>query len=280
MSKFLAYTSWFLAFLVACHMLPARAQPGPLVVGILPTLSPRVLINNYQPFRLYLEQTLQRPVEIVTATDFTSFHKSTMAGNYDVVVTAAHLGRLAQVEGGYIPLATFKSTNRALLVTSIANPLKSTVKLRGQKIATLDRFALIAAQARVWLETQGLQEQVDYRLLEASSHNSAGYSVLSGESALAIISPAGWKQMPPNIRDGLQVYATLPALPSLMWLANPSLAPEVPRLRSALLAFSPGFPQGKQFFEVTGYQGMRDVLPEEMKSLDIYTAYLKKYLGQ
>lgn len=279
MSKFLAYIGSLLAFLMACHAFPARAQPGPLVVGILPTLSPRMLINNYQPFRLYLEQSLKRPVEIVTATDFTSFHKSTMAGDYDLVVTAAHLGRLAQVDAGYIPMAAYQSTNRALLVASKANPLKTIGDIRGQKLATLDRFALIASQARIWLQEQGLHERQDYQLLETSSHNSAGYSVLSGESTLAIISPAGWKQMPADIRDGLQVYATLPMIPSIMWLASPRLG-DVPRLKSVLLAFTPSLPQGKQFFDVTGYQGMRETLPEEMKSLDLYTVYLKKYLGQ
>ena len=280
MSKFLAYISWLVAFLIACQILPVHAQSAPLVVGVLPTLSPRVLINNYQPIRLYLEQTLKRPVALVTAKDFTTFHKSTMAGDYDIVVTAAHLGRLAQMDAGYIPLASYKSTNRALLVTSKTKPLKSIENLRGQTIATLDRFALIAAQVRVRLEEQGLQERLDYQLLEASSHNSAGYSVLSGKSTLAIISPAGWKQMPETLREGLQVYAALPPVPSSMWLASPHLSREIPRLKSVLLAFSPGIPQGRQFFEVTGYQGMREVLPEEMKSLDIYTVYLKKYLGQ
>lgn len=280
MSKFLAYISWLVAFLIACQILPVNAQSAPLVVGVLPTLSPRVLINNYQPIRLYLEQTLKRPVALVTAKDFTTFHKSTMAGDYDIVVTAAHLGRLAQVDAGYLPMATYKSVNRALLMTSKASPLKSIRDLRGQTVATLDRFALIAGQARVWLQEQGLHERLDYQLLEASNNNSAGYSVLSGESTLAIISPAGWKQVPADIRDGLQVYATLPPLPSLMWLTSPHLSREIPHLKSVLLAFSPGIPQGKQFFEVTGYQGMREVLPEEMKSLDIYTVYLKKYLGQ
>lgn len=280
MSKFLAYISWLVAFLIACQILPVHAQSAPLVVGVLPTLSPRVLINNYQPIRLYLEQTLKRPVALVTAKDFTTFHKSTMAGDYDIVVTAAHLGRLAQVDAGYLPMATYKSVNRALLMTSKASPLKSIRDLRGQTVATLDRFALIAGQARVWLQEQGLHERLDYQLLETSSHNSAGYSVLSGESTLAFISPAGWKQVPADIRDGLQVYATLPPLPSLMWLTSPHLSHEIPHFKSVLLAFSPGIPQGKQFFEVTGYQGMREVLPEEMKSLDIYTVYLKKYLGQ
>jgi len=217
---------------------------------------------------------------MVTATDFTTFHKSTMAGEYDIVVTAAHLGRLAQLEAGYLPLATYKSTNRAILMTSKTAPLKSIQDLRGHTVATLDRFAIIVSQTLVWLQEQKLQERKDYKLLETSSHNSAAYSVLSGESALAIIAPAGWKQMPANLRDGLQVFATLPPIPGVMWLANPHLAREAPRLKSVLLNFSPNLPEGKQFFDVTGYQDMRKVTPEEMKSLDPYMPYLKQHLDQ
>jgi len=257
----------------------SAAQQAPLVVGVLPTLSPRVLLNNYQPLRVYLEQTLKRPVEMLTATDFSTFHKRTMAGDYDIVVTAAHLGRLAQIEGGYLPLATYQSTNRALLMTSRTAPLKTIRDLRGHKVATLNRLALVAGQARIWLEEQGLHERIDYQLLETSSHNSAAYSVLSGESLLAIIAPAGWKQMPSSIRDGLQVFATLPAVPGIMWLANPRLAGEVPRLKSVLLTFTPALPQGKQFFEATSHQGMREITAEDMKSFDSYTTFLKQQLG-
>jgi phosphonate transport system substrate-binding protein len=257
MGRYLSVRGWLLACLLALSPILSMAQATPLIVGVLPTLSPRVLLNNYQPFRTYLEQTLKRPVELVTA---------------------AHLGRLAQTEGGYIPLATFTAANRAMLVTPRSAPLKSIRDLRGHAVATLDRFALITSQALFWLETQGLREGTDFRLLETSSHISSAYSVLSGESVLAIISPAGWGQMPANIRDGLQVFASLPAIPGLMLLANPRLAREVPRLKSALLAFSPDLPEGKQFFEATRYQGIREITPEEMKSLDPYTRYLRQHL--
>ncbi|MHB8915262.1 MAG: PhnD/SsuA/transferrin family substrate-binding protein [Thiobacillus sp.] len=280
MSKFLAYRRWFLAFLIVCHTPPASAQPAQLVVGLLPTLSPRVLIKNYQPFRLYLEQALKRPVLMVTATDFTAFHKSTMAGEYDLVVTAAHLARLAQIEGRYSPLATYQSINRAMLMTSRSAPLKSAKDVKGATVATLDRFALIVSQTLVWLQEQDLQLGKDYKLLETSSHNSAAYSVLSGESALAIVSPAGLKQMPADIQEGLQVFATLPPLPPLMWLANPRMASEVPQLKSVLLTFSPALAEGKEFFDKTGYLNMREITPEEMKSLDPYIPYLKQHLGQ
>lgn len=280
MSKFLTYRSRLLAFLIVFHTLPASAQHPPLVVGLLPTLSPRVLIKNYQPFRLYLERTLKRPVVMVTAADFTAFHKSTMAGEYDLVVTAAHLARLAQIEGHYSPLATYQSANRAVLLTSRSAPLKSTKDLRGATVAILDRSALIASQTLIWLQEQGLQLGKDYKLLETTSHNSAAYSVLSGESALAIVSPAGLKQMPADIQAGLQVFATLPPVPAIMWLASPRMTSVVPHLKSVLLAFSPKLVEGKQFFDKTGYVDMREITPEEMKSLDPYIPYLKQSLGQ
>ena len=62
--------------------------------------------------------------------------------------------------------------------------------------------------------------------------------------------------------------------------ANPRLIREVPEIKSALLAFSPQMPEGKQFFEATSYQDMRAITAEDMKSFDSYTVYLKQQLGQ
>lgn len=284
MSGFTTFQSLLASWLVFCllTLLPLRvaANDHPLVVGILPTLSPRVLIGNYQPFRTYLEQALQRPVEMVTAKNFTVFHQNTMAGHYDLIVTTAHLARLAQVEGRFIPLATYQSTNRALLMTSKAVPLKSVAQLQGGTVATLDRSALIVSQTLLWLADRQLQLGKDFRLLETSSHNSAAYSVLSGESALAIVSPAGLKQMPPDIQEGLLTFASLPPVPALMWLANPRISSEMPRLKAVLMGFTPQLPEGKQFFDKTGYQNMREITEEEMKSLDLHLPFLKQHLGQ
>lgn len=278
-----SFKSWLIAFLLALLAgMPLRlaAQEKPLVIGLLPSLSPRVLIANYQPFRIYLERQLKRPVEMVTATDFTTFHKSTMAGQYDLVVTAAHLARLAQTEAGYIPLAAYQSVNQAVLVTSRVDPLKSIHDLKGNKIATLDRVALISIQTKVWLEKQDLYEDRDYQLLKTSSHNSSVYSVLSGESKLAILAPGGYKMLPDKMQENIQILATLPEVPMVMWVAHPRLYHSVPALRDSLLAFSPRLREGKQFFEKTSYQGMRKISSEEMKSLDPYLPYLKQHLGQ
>lgn len=280
MSDFLSCKYWLMICLLAFLPLRLAAQETPLTIGILPTLSPRVLLGSYQPFRTYLEKNLRRPVEMVTAKDFSTFYKSTARGDFDIIVTAAHLARLAEVESGYIPLATYKSANRAMLLTSSRAPLQAIQGVRGHTIATLDRSALITSHTLVWLREQGLEEPTDFQLLETSSHNSAAYSVLSGESVLAIISPGGWKMMPANMRNELKLLVALPPLPGMIWLANRRLHSQVASLNSVLLAFSPDLPEGKQFFDATGFLGMRTITPQEMKSLDPYIPYLKQHIGQ
>lgn len=261
------------AIFVALTLLATSAQAEiptgtPLRIGILPTLSARLLLKSYQPLRVYLEKELQRPVEMVTASSFKAFHEATLAGDYDLVVTAAHLGRLAETQRQFIPLVTYKAPNRAVLIQAKDRPLASVKALRGQTLAIPDRHALIVSQTLHWLSGQGLNAGVDFSLVETPSHNSAAHSVQSHESVMAIVSPAGWKQIPPSIKDFVQIFAMLDEIPGLMWLASPKLADERLRLRSLLLGFTAASPDGAAFYDATGYKGMRALTAEDMKALE------------
>ena len=275
-------SAWFLYLVFSmtpCVVLAqVTAQPKVLQVGILPTLSARALLKNYQPLQLYLERELKRPVELSTAPDFRTFYSNTIEGKYDVVVTAAHMARLAQTEAKYVPLASYKAVNRAILLEAKDKPLRSIQDLKGKALAFGDRNALIVSQTLHYLLEQGLREGVDYTLLETQSHNSAAYSVQSHQSILAITSPSGFKNVPDVIKDSVQVYATLPELPSLTWMAHPRMASEVPMIKAALIGFTSNSEDGRQFFEATGYIGLRDISNVEMKLLDPYAKELRDML--
>ena len=249
------------------------AQSHTLRIGLLPVLSPRVLLTNYQPLRAYLERELRQPVEMVTAIDFRTFYLSTIAGEYDLVVTAPHFARLAQLDAKYIPVATYRSVNRAILITAKDRPLRSLQELRGHSLAIPDRHAMVVTQALYWLREQGMHAGSDYTVVETPSLNSAAYSVQSHQSVLAVMAPTGMKQMPDSIKDSIQVFADLPALPSsLIWMANSRIAAEVPQIKLALLKLTTSIPEGAQFFQATGYIGLRDISAEEMEELDPYVA--------
>ena len=257
----------------------ALGETKPLRIGLLPTLSPRVLLNNYAPLRQYLEEQLQQPVQMWTATDFRAFHEQTMAGEYDFVVTAAHFARLAQREAGWLPLATYKTANRAILIMSDKHPISSVEEMRGKVITSIDPLALVVTQSVQWLAEKGLRQGRDYRFADAPSFNTAAYAVQQQEAVLAIISPSAYKQLPEPLKGEMHVFQTLPEVPALIWMAPPKGRVEPARLKSVLLNFTPDTPQGRQFFETTGYAGMRAVSDEQMQSLDGFADRVKNLLN-
>lgn len=257
----------------------AWSETKPLRIGLLPTLSPRVLLNNYAPLRQYLEEKLQQPVQMWTATDFRAFHEQTMAGQYDFVVTAAHFARLAQREAGWLPLATYKTANRAILLMSAKRPISSVEEIRGKVIASVDPLALVVTQSVQWLAEKGLRQDRDYRFVDAPSFNTAAYAVQQQEAVLAIISPAAYKQLPESLKSDTRAFRTLPEVPALIWMAPPKGRVAFARLKSALLDFTPETPEGRQFFEATGYAGMRAVSGAQMRSLDGFADQVKKLLN-
>jgi phosphonate transport system substrate-binding protein len=258
--------------------LPSLATTGEaLRIGLLPTVSARTLITNYQPLRIHLERELQRPVTLLTAPDFQTFHRDTAAGQFDLVVTAAHLARLAQIQHGMQPLATYRATNRAILVTARSRPVRSPQELRGHKLAIFDPLALVVLNALQWLGEQGLQTGRDYQVLDTPSHNSVAHSVTNGESLMGVTAPAGMRQFSPDLLEKIQVHAELPPVPALIWVAHPRVGAQAERIKSALLRF-PDTPESQQFLAVTAYQGLREVGADELRSLDPYAREIGRLL--
>ena len=87
----------------------AEQNEGALEIGILPNISARMLLTQYEPMRRYLERVLGRKVQISTAQNWETFHKRTLEKEYDVVITAVHLGRVAEIDAGYRPLLIYKA---------------------------------------------------------------------------------------------------------------------------------------------------------------------------
>lgn len=251
-----------------------------LQVGLLPIWTTRVLIKNYQPLQAHLEQELKQPVELVTAPDFKTFHTNTLKGDYDLIITAAHLGRLAQTEAGYTPVTRYTALHRTLLLAAKDQPVKSIQDLKGKTLAGLDPFTLSMNDAIIWLNAQGLRPNTDFTLLETPTPISAAHSLHNHQSILAISSPQGMKQLPENIKANIEIFASLPELPSLLWLAHPRMKADIPRLKAALLNFTPQTQLGAIFYESTGYMSMREASSEDTKIVDKIAQETNKRLKQ
>ena len=92
--KKLRYWSALLALCLGWVGTPV-AQQETLRVGVIPYLTPNVLIALFQPLRLQLEKDTGQPVALFTAPDVRSFARRTLKPDFDLIITAAHQARLA-----------------------------------------------------------------------------------------------------------------------------------------------------------------------------------------
>ena len=137
---------------IGCSLLLCSPQTGladekpaasrPLSVGLMPYLSTRTLLANYQPIAVALETALKQPVQLLTAPDFDTYVKRVVDGEYDIALLAPHFARLAIREYDYTPLLLHKAPIRGVLVSNRNQPLTGFDDLRGQNIAIVDRSAL------------------------------------------------------------------------------------------------------------------------------------------
>lgn len=276
-----ALAVWGLLVLGLTALAPAWAQQGaaPFRIGVLPNVSARLILTSYQPMREYFERELKRGVEIATAQDFRAFAENTRRGDYQLIVTAANLGRVAQADSNWQPLAIYDPKIPAILVARADNPNASVAQLRGKSLALANPQSLVALAGLQWLGSQGLQNGTDFKTVTAANDDSLGAVLGTGEAPLAIMSMGEFRAKTEAMRSTLRIVTEIAKLPGFLVMANPALpAAEQLRLKTLILAF-PQTEEGKKFFALSGFANIRDVGEPELKPLDAFNEPTRKGLG-
>lgn len=248
------------------------AQAGAqLEIGVLPNISARALLQQYQPLREYLSREMNRPVQVSTAPGWTAFHQRTLALEYDVVVTAANLARVAQLDRGYVPLLSYAPAIRGLLVCANARPIKAAAELRGQVLALSNPQSLVTLRGMQWLAEGGLQRDKDFKTVSTPTDDSVGSVVTRGDAIAAMLSGGEFRAIPDTVKAQLQLVATFAEVPGFVVLASPRLsAAEARAIKDQLQRFAAGSEEGKAFFASSGFTGMGEPAAGLMESMDAY----------
>lgn len=270
------------AVLTSC-LLPevARAQAAvPLEMGLLPNISPRTLLSQYQPLRDFLARTLQRPVLLSTAPDWATFHHRVAATEYDLVVTAPHLARLAQLDHGWSPLLQWRPDVKGLVVFAAARPMASIAELRGKSLVLSNPLSLVALQGMHWLSDKGLRRDQDFSVIRIPTDDSVGNVLLRGDAMAAMLSATEFRAIADEQRRQLQVLTEFAELPGLLMMACPRVVPEQARLIKAQLQAFAQAPSADSaaFLAATGFNGVREVPQSVLESMDIYTKVTREML--
>jgi phosphonate transport system substrate-binding protein len=254
----------------------------PLEMGLLPNVSARTLLSRYQPLRDYLALVLQRPVQLSTASDWSVFHQRMGVSTYDLVVTAPHMARLAQVDHGWQPLVQMLPDTQCLLVFAASRPVASLAQLRGKTVVLSNPQSLVALLGTHWLAAQGLRQSQEITVMRTPTDDGAGAVLLRGDALAALISDGELRATPQTIREQLRTLTVFATVPGFMILASARTDAEaVRRIKRHLLAFGESLSaEAAAFMAATGVTGMREIAPGTLPSLDIYLQATREKLVQ
>ena len=240
-------------------------------LGILPIHNTRILVERFEPLRAYLEKTSSHPILVETASSFLEFHKRTLAYDYDLIVTPAHMARVAEQQAGWRPLIQLEPDHDSMILVRMDHPLITEQDMRNRGLAVVDRLAMTVAAAIEHLHAAGLTPDQDFTITEYRTHASVIYALLSGRAYAAVSTSQGLHQIPKNLRKKLTVFRHITDIPAFVIMARPGLPTlTVSALTQALLDL-PRHPEGIELFSRTGYNRLHLADESAMHRADAYT---------
>lgn len=260
------------AALLALIASPLRAaEDGALVFGVFPYLSPRLMVEQFNPLKDYLAKALGRPIELRSAEDYKSFIEGTGRGDYDFIFNAPQLARLAQKREGYQPLAQTGYRIQIIAVTRKDSPVKSLEDLRGHSISIGARMSMTHQVMRNELRKAGLELDRDVKYLDTAYFSNVLQSVIRGDAIAGATGTSLWNGAPAEERAQLREFFLSQEVPGFILVGHPRLGnATLAKLQKALHVFKDA-PEGKIYFDKTKLTDFRPVDETTMKSLDPYT---------
>jgi phosphonate transport system substrate-binding protein len=274
------FTKWF-AILVALlvgleNPSFAAGKISMFTIGIAPHTSARVIVEMYQPLRLYLEKSLGRPVEIVTAGDFTEFARRGLDQQYDLAVTTGHQAQLFASDAGYMPLLTYKADFKAVILVAASSGYQEPKDLAGTTVIGLSPASLVTIWGQHWLQRNSVAK-VTMRYVSAS--DSVAQLVLNGEGSAGTTSLANYQNLQPAIRSKLRILDESLPLAGRVYVLNKRNASLKEKLDAALWAFAET-PEAKQYFAKYKLDGYRKLEPRELLAMAPYANEVRQVLKQ
>lgn len=216
------------------------------------------LMRQHGALKPYLEKSLGVQVQLLTAPDFDTFQNRTLAGVYDVVLTAPHLGVAAALAGSWQLLARSQNKSAAYILAR-ADARFDRLEEAGGLVIMPPSSAMVSIVARHMLAQTGKPYVISYQ----RSHMDAFLQMLQGRSSLAVVGVAVFRRIEQEYPGQYRLLAESSPLPGFLWLVRQDLANrwEMPLLR--VLEQFGRTAEGKVYFEQTGLVGFESV-PDTM----------------
>lgn len=162
-------------------------NPVNIRVALLPDENASTIIQNALPLKKYLEQVLNKTVELIVTTDYSSMIEAMRFGRIEV----AYFGPLSYVLAkskaqGIEPFAVGVSkgsaTYKSVIITRLDGPVKSLADIKGKTVGFGD-FASTSSHLipRALLARNGMVGDTDYKYVLLGAHDAVARAVQSGQ---------------------------------------------------------------------------------------------------
>lgn len=256
--KSIVFSLFFLFFTSS-----APADEDVLTLGIIPYVSPGKLIKHNAVFSQYLEQKTGRKISILTAPNFNEFIQRTKNGEYDLIFTAPHHGRYAELHDGYQRIAMTRNNIQGYFLVSKDSPYQRIEDLRGKTLAVMPPTTILTQMTLAQLRQHGLKDS-DYKIIRTSTHSNSIYSVLNHDSDAAVTGVKIWLRLNSKDKEQLRVLDTTEKVPGFMLMGNKTLSAEtIKQLQTLLIRFD-STPEGQKYI----FKGFQRIDDEDMSRMD------------
>jgi phosphonate transport system substrate-binding protein len=251
--------------------LSQASDKNELTFGLFPYITPTQLVQIHSPLKNYLSKTLGLEVNLVTAPDFTSFMERTQQGEYDIILTAPHLGRLAEKRDGYKRVAMTGHRVEGIFLAKKESEINSLGDLKNKKIMAAQRISVIYQMALKTLADKGLIDGQNITIIETKTHNNALYAPLRDEADASVTGILLWHTLGQEYKDKLKVIGHTNSVPGFVLLSHPRIPEKIQKdLHKALFDFGKTA-EGKLYFESNGFKEFLPIDEKTMIELDPYT---------
>jgi phosphonate transport system substrate-binding protein len=261
-----------------------KSNPDTLRVALLPDENAATLIQNAQPLKEYLAETLGKKVEIVVTTDYSSMIEAMRFGRIEIgyfgpfsYVLAK--SRAPEIEAFAVGVEKGKPTYNSVLIATAGGPVKTLADVKGKSFGFGDQASTSSHLApRAHLVKNGLVGNDDYKVVHLGTHDAVARAVQQGQiPAGALSEPILRNLIARGTIDAskiveLDLTAPIPNYPITM---QGYLAPELKeKIRAAFLDLKE--PEILQSFRVEGFEAANDssydVLRETAELLNLELA--------
>lgn len=245
--------------------LAAEADPDILKVALLPDESASELIKRNEPLKQLLTEKLDKKIELVVTTDYSSMIEAMRFGRIDLAYFGPLSYVLAKTKADIEPFAAMvtggKPTYRAVVIANAESGVSSLADIKGKKMAFGDRASTSSHLIpKTMLAQAGLKHDRDYSQHFLGSHDAVAVNVANGNAQAGGLSEEIFKHVTERklIDAGkVKVLGYSSEFPQYPWTMRSDLAPELKdRIRRVFIGIDD--PEVLKNFKAEGFAPVTD----------------------